>query len=121
MTTADVLAIHRAEVGGSVVDDALLESAVARPRASILGEDAYPDIASKAAALFHLLVRNHPFLDGNKRTAVLAYIVFCGLNAYDVDAMNDDLVDVAVGTAAGHLDVEAIAERIKGWIHPALD
>jgi death on curing protein len=118
LTAADVLAIHRAEVGEPVVDLALFESAVARPKASNFGEDAYPDIASKAAALFHSLVRNHAFLDGNERTAVLALIVFCGLNGYSFDATDDDLVDLALETAAGQLDVEALAERIGRWSGP---
>ena len=57
-------------------DRGLLESDVARPQASAFGADAYPDLVSKAAALLHSLVMNHAFVDGNKRTAVLATLVF---------------------------------------------
>lgn len=65
-------------------DLGLLESALGRPRASALGVDAYPDLVRKAAALLHSLVLNHAFVDGNKRTAVLATVVFADLNGYEV-------------------------------------
>jgi death on curing protein len=75
-------------------------------------------VHTKAAALFHSLVKNHAFVDGNKRTGVLATLTFYGLNGWWVDADQDAIVALAVETAEGRLDVEAIAERLKRSAHP---
>ncbi len=66
-------------------DLGLLDSAVHRTRASVMGQDAYPDLITKAAALLHSLARNHPFVDGNKRLAWLATYVFCAKNDVELD------------------------------------
>jgi death-on-curing protein len=86
LTVEEVLEINAEVIGGghALRDLGLLESAVARPQASAFGADAYPDLASKAAALLHSLVLNHAFVDGNKRTAVLSTLVFLDLNGYVV-------------------------------------
>jgi len=119
LTVDDVCRINEAEVGRGVpVDFGLLESAVLRPQSSAGGADAYPDLHSKAAALFHSLVRNHPFLDGNKRTAVLSLLVFYGLNGRRLAASDGDLVDLALATAEGALDIPAIASCLEGWAEP---
>jgi death-on-curing protein len=79
LTVSDVVRLSEAEVeAATLVDFGLLESAVLRPQQTVAGQDAYPDIHAKAAALMHSLIRNHPFVDGNKRTAVLAVAVFYG-------------------------------------------
>ncbi len=77
LTAEQVLFLHARlieETGGShgIRDVGLLQSAVARPRATFEGEDLYPDVCSKAAALMHSLINNHPFVDGNKRTGTAA-------------------------------------------------
>jgi death on curing protein len=74
LSVEQALRITRVAVGGPVQvrDIGLLEAAVHRPRASVLGNDAYPDLLTKAAALLHSLARNHPLIDGNKRLAWLA-------------------------------------------------
>jgi death-on-curing protein len=119
LTVGDVIAINEAEVGPDLlVAFGLLESAVMRPQQSAFGSDAYPDLHTKVAALFHSLVKNHPFIDGNKRTAVLAALMFYGLNGWWIDADQDAIVGLALETAEGRLDVEAIAERFKRWAHP---
>ncbi len=77
LTVGEVIAFNRAEVGGDALADfGLLESAVLRPQTTIGGLDAYPSVHEKAAALIHSLIRNHPFVDGNKRTAVVATFTF---------------------------------------------
>lgn len=88
----EVLRQHQLEVGKGVglSDRNLLEAAVERPRQSAFGEDAYPTFASKAAALLDSLARNHPFIDGNKRIAVLASFVFLEINGYDVEVTDDE-------------------------------
>ena len=86
-------------VAGSIVvrDRGLLASAAARPRTTVLGEDAYPALADKAAALMHSLARNHALLDGSKRLAWAATRVFCLLNGRDLDFSVDE---AAAGIAA---------------------
>lgn len=86
-----------------------------------MGQDAYRDIHYKAAALMHSLIRNHPFIDGNKRTAVVAVITFYKLNGYQVRAEQDKIVALAVDIAEGQLDVPGIAGALKGWAHDALE
>ena len=82
-------------------DLGLLDAAVHRPRASVLGQDAYPDLLTKAAALLHSLARNHPLVDGNKRLAWLATYVFCAKNGVELDPDDDDAYDLVIGVAAG--------------------
>lgn len=119
LTTDDIVRINESEVGPNLLlDFGLLESAVLRPQQSVFGQDAYPDIHLKAAALMHSLVRNHPFADGNKRTAVLAVIVFYGINGLGLQAEQGEIVALAVDVAEGLLDAPAIAKRLANWTRP---
>lgn len=96
-----------------VRDIGLLESALARPRSTAFGDDAYPSIHGKAAALLHSLARNHALVDGNKRLALAGTIAFYGLNGYRLTFSNDEAYDLVMAIAAGDLDdVEPIAERL---------
>lgn len=106
LTTEQALRIARVAVGGpiEVRDLGLLDAAVHRPRASVLGQDAYPDLLTKAAALLHSLARNHPLIDGNKRLAWLATFVFCAKNGVQLDPDDDAAYDLVVAVAAGELD-----------------
>jgi death-on-curing protein len=116
LTVSDVVGLSEAEVGPDIlVDLGLLESAVLRPQQTVAGQDAYPDIHTKAAALMHSLIRNHPFVDGNKRTGVLAVAVFYGLNGWEIVADQGAIVALAVDVAEGVLDVAAISKTLKGW------
>jgi death-on-curing protein len=63
----------------------------------------------------HSLIRNHPFVDGNKRTAVVATFTYYMLNGWEVRAEDAEVVGLAVDVAEGHLDVAAIAKRLAGW------
>ena len=97
-----------------VRDIGLLESALARPRSTAFGEDAYPSMHGKAAALLHSLARNHALVDGNKRLALAGTIAFYGLNGIRLTLSNDEAYDIIVEVAAGELDdVEAIARRLE--------
>jgi death-on-curing protein len=106
LTTEQALRIARSAVGGpiEVRDLGLLDAAVHRPRASVLGQDAYPDLITKAAALLHSLARNHPLVDGNKRLAWLAIYVFCAKNGVELDPSDDAAYDLVVAVAAGAID-----------------
>ena len=95
-------------------DLGLLGSAAARPAASAFGEDAYPDILLKAAALTQSLVKDDPLIDGNKHLGWLATAVFLGLNGVDATrASNDDVYDFVLTVAAGQLSVEEIADGLR--------
>lgn len=91
-------------------DVGLLESALARPRASAWGEDAYSTIHEKAAALVHSLARNHALVDGNKRLALAAAIAFYGMNGMRLTLTNDQAYALIIEIASGTLsDVSEIA------------
>ena len=116
LTVEQALRIARAAVGGPVEvrDIGLLEAAVHRPRASVLGQDAYPDLLAKAAALMHSLARNHALVDGNKRLAWLATYVFCAKNGVELDPNDDVAYDLVVAVAAGEVDdVAVIADALR--------
>lgn len=63
----------------------------------------------------HSLIRNHPFVDGNKRTAVVASFTFYALNGWAIQAEDSDVIGLAVDVAEGHLDVATIAKRLSEW------
>lgn len=114
-TLAEVISFNRAFVGDRGVRDVgLLESALLRPTSSAFGHDAYPDLWSKAAALMHSIIRNHPFVDANKRTAVNLTLAFLGHNGHDVFTADPDaLIDLAVSIANDKLDVPDIAVALR--------
>jgi death-on-curing protein len=92
----------------------LLDSAAARPRTSVFGADAYPDLFTKAGALLHSIVRNHPLVDGNKRLGWLACYVFCEINGAILDPDEDEAYDFVIAVASGELDeVDKIAEVLR--------
>ncbi len=96
--------------GPEVRDHGLLESALARPQATAFGEDAYPTVCEKAAALLHSLARNHALVDGNKRLALAGLFSFLGMNGLRLTFTNDEAYDLIIAVATGELDyVTAIA------------
>lgn len=103
------------ETGGSIGirDLALLESALGRPQASFAGQDLYPTIIDKAAALFHSMIFNHPFLDGNKRTAIGVTYEFLKQNGYMLEATFQELIDFPLRVENQHLLLEEIAKWLK--------
>ena len=110
----DLLGLVRALGTGPVRDPGLLEAACARPRSTVFGDDAYPTLEHKAAALLHSLVRNHALVDGNKRLGWLAAAVFLDLNGHPPTLADDDAFDLVMAVAAGTLDVEDITARLQG-------
>ena len=113
VAAAEVAVGHHPEVR----DWGLLEAALARPKASVFGEDAYPGLNGKAAALLHSLVTNHALVDGNKRLGLVAVLLFYGMNGYDLTATEDERVDLIVAIADGRLsEVEKIADHLARWV-----
>src|SRR5262249_46255680 len=117
----DLLAVAREATGAEPVvrDYGLLESVLARPQASVFGQDAYPHLHVKAAALLHSLCLNHALVDGNKRLAWAACRVFLGINGQWIQATEDERFDLVMDVAAGELtDLEKIAEQLRAWSYP---
>ncbi len=95
-------------------DAGLLGSAVARPQTTVGGEDAYPTLWSKAAALLQSIVDNHALVDGNKRLGWLATAVFLEINDASVaEAPNDDVVDLVMAVASSGSTVDQIAQQLE--------
>jgi len=115
MAAADVAVGRRPEVR----DWGLLESALARPKATIFGEDAYAGLNGKAAALLHSLVTNHALVDGNKRLGLVAVLLSYGMNGCDLTATEDERVELILAIADGRLsEVEKIADHLAPWVSP---
>jgi death-on-curing protein len=115
----DLLALVRILKAGPVRDLGLLDSAAGRPRSSAFGEEAYPTLSLKAAALLHSLARNHALVDGNKRLAWLATVVFLDLNGHAPDLDDDAAFELVMDVAAGAADVDQIADRLRVTAHRA--
>jgi death on curing protein len=118
LSVEQVLALHALQIrrfGGArgITDRGALESAVARPQSTFGGEDLYPDVPAKAAALFHSLVQNHPFVDGNKRVGAHAMLLFLVANEHDPVFTPSDLTDTTLAVARGELAVEALSIWIR--------
>ena len=110
-----VLAIHDDMVekyGGSygIRDLGLIQSAIARPQSSFQGEDLYANIFDKAAALFHSIIFNHAFIDGNKRTAMVSTARFLSINEYTFDVDDKEFVNFPLRVENNHLSIEKISK-----------
>jgi len=117
LTEDEALAVVN-RLGFHVRDLGLLGSALARPRASAFGEDAYPDLITKAAAMFESLVRNHALFDGNKRLSVVLTWTFLLNNGTELVHGEDEAFDFVVVTAAGERTLEEIREWFADHAHP---
>ncbi|ABW14725.1 death-on-curing family protein [Parafrankia sp. EAN1pec] len=116
LTLRELLYVAERAIGSEPVvrDHGLLESALARPRATVFGRDAYPALDGKAAALLHSLARNHALVDGNKRLALAGLIAFYGLNGRRLTLTNDDAYDLVMSIASGACDsVEDITKILE--------
>jgi death on curing protein len=96
-----------------VRDIDLLLAAAERPRASVFGEDAYPSLKEKAAALLHSIARNHPFADGNKRTATIGALFFLAINGERVDWNQQSALDRILNLAEGRSTMQDFAAWLK--------
>lgn len=120
-TLDDLLLIAAQLRVAEVRDLGLLESAVHRPAATVFGQDAYPELPHKAAALLAALARNHALVDGNERLALTATVVFCAINDLDlVPPSTDAAYDLVIGAATGAADVSRIAETLAEWLHATI-
>ena len=118
LTTEDVLLLHLLSVekrGGShgLRDPGLLDAAVHRPQATFAGEDLYPTIFDKAGALCHSLIKNHAFVDGNKRTSLLSAMTMLELNGYVFQCEQEQLVAFGLKIDNENVSPEGIATWFK--------
>ena len=118
LTLDEILTIHQRlldALGGEpgVLSQTALESAVEVVRAAFAGEELHAGVYAKAAAYLWHLARSHPFVDGNKRTAVTAMCHFLRLNGHDLTACNDSLVRIAERTATGDASEEEVARWVR--------
>lgn len=118
LTLIEVLELHRrilAQSGGAlgIRDLNLLESAIAQPRVTFAGEDLYPSLLEKAAALGFSIVMNHPFIDGNKRTGHAAMETFLVLNRTEIHASVDEQERVILAIASGELSRDAFLDWLQ--------
>ena len=114
----DLLAAAEMALGQppQVRDVGILLAAVARPQATAFGDDAYPTLDHKAAALIHALVTGHPLVDGNKRLGWVAVRLFYRLNGDDIHPTPDEAFDLVIAIADTTLDdVTTIADRFASW------
>ena len=121
LTLPELLHIAVRALGGEpeVRDYGLLESALARPRATVFGSDAYPGLDAKAAALLHSLARNHALIDPNRRLALAATIAFNGVNGRRLTLTNDEAYELIMSVAEGKLDsVDDIAAVLATATRP---
>jgi death-on-curing protein len=102
-----------------VRDENLLASAVLAPQSTFGGQSPYGDIVEIAAAYLFYLCRNHPFLDGNKRTAMMAAIVFLRLNGIEPAPDSDDWENLLLDVAASKLDRDATTRRLRKLLKPS--
>jgi death on curing protein len=112
LTLDDALQITQS-FGFHVRDAGLLASALARPGASMFGEEAYPEFDRKAAALLESLVRNHPLFDGNKRTGWTIMVAFLWINGWQHDFTTDEAFELVVGVAEGRIDLSEAESLLR--------
>ncbi len=115
----DALIDALGDIGFVVRDAGLLASALNRPLTTVFGDEAYPTIEQKAAALVQSLAKHHPMVDGNKRSAWITLNVFLEINGHQLVSRQDEAFEFVLGIGNDTLELEAIAQWISQRIQPA--
>ena len=117
LSLEDLLDIVAALRIGPVRDLGLLDAAALRPQTTLMGQDAYPSTAAKAAALLESLTKNHALIDGNKRLAWAACSVFLSLNALEISetVSNDDVYGLGVAVDSSRVTFERVCATLSEW------
>ena len=102
-----------AAVGFYVKDLGLLDSALARPKTTLFGEDVYPTLELKAAAMVHSIIKNHAMVDGNKRTSWFMLSSFLYINGYFIEMTADEGMEFTLGIATDKLSLAEAAAMIR--------
>jgi death-on-curing protein len=119
LSVDDVLELHDLQIeryggAGGLRERGLLESAVAQPEATFDQKFVHEDIYMMAAAYLFHIVKNHPFVDGNKRTGLLAMLVFLDLNGISIEHSTEEMFNLTLTVAEGRLDKQGVASTLKG-------
>jgi death-on-curing protein len=109
----EVLSSQLVQVGFHIKDIGLLDSALARPKTSLFGEDAYQTLELKGAALMHSIIKNHPMIDGNKRSSWIALNSFFEINGKTINADTEDAFEFVLAVATDAINLEQMASWIK--------
>lgn len=109
LSQIDFLGFHVRDIG-------LVEGCLARPKTSLFGDEAYPSLSDKAAALMHSVATSHPLIDGNKRSAWALMVTFLAVNEWQVIADTDDAFEFVLHVAQSKLEIP----EISAWIHQRL-
>ena len=117
LSLEDLLDIVTALRIGPVRDLGLLNAAALRPQTTLVGQDAYPSTAAKAAALLESLTKNHALIDGNERLAWASCSVFFSLNALEISetVSDDDVYDLVVAVASSRVTLEQVCATLSDW------
>jgi death-on-curing protein len=120
LTLPELLRVAARAIDEEIVvrDHGLLESALARPQATVFGTDAYTSLEEKAAALVHSIVHNHALVDGNKRLGLAGMIAFLGINGRRLTFSNDQAYAFIMALATELDEIETIAARIRRASEP---
>lgn len=120
LDASDLLVLATAVTGGDLVvrDLGLLDAAAHRPRATVLGVEAYDTLWAKAAALLDSIVRGRPLAQGNWRLGWVAAVTLCDINGFWIDADDDDALDLVRRIGRGQLEVKGTAEWLERWAGP---
>lgn len=118
LSLEEVLFIHQDQIanyGGSpeIRDEGLLESAIAQPMTTFGGQELHPSVFDKAAAYLFHICSNHPFVDGNKRTALASALVFLELNNITIEDPEDSLYDIVIRIATGNSSKEMLSIALR--------
>lgn len=119
LTLAEVLELHDRQLtryGGSpgLREPGLLESALAQPTQELFGQARYPSVSAQAAAYLYFISRAHAFVDANKRTALNCALVWLALHGLRLTLTPDEVFDLTLQVAQGHLILEQVIERFEG-------
>lgn len=121
LTKQQVMLLHKdiiAESGGSaeIRDEGLLDSALNAPFQTFSETELYPTLIEKAARLGYSLIKNHAFVDGNKRIGAHTMLVFLALNGIEVEYEDNDFIQLVLGVAAGEISDEQLLTWLKAHI-----
>jgi death-on-curing protein len=120
LDASDLLVLATAVTGGDLVvrDLGLLDAAAHRPRATVLGVEAYDSLWTKAVSLLDSIVRTRPLAQGNWRLGWVAAVTLCDINGWWIDAEEDEALDLVRRVGRGQLDIRDAATQLSEWASP---
>jgi death-on-curing protein len=120
LDASDLLVLATAVIGGDLVvrDIGLLDAAAHRPRATVLGVEAYDTLWAKSAALMESIVRSRPLAQGNWRLGWVAAVTLCDINGWWIDAGEDEALELVRSVGRGRSDIHVTADSLRKWASP---